>query len=778
MILLVAALCLAVRPSGAADRAAQVDPLVGTAGGGNTFPGAVVPFGMLAWSPETTRGDATRRPAPGGYHHDVTRIRGFSVTHLSGTGCRGASGDVPFMPHIGAVASSPSLDRADRLYASRYSHVNERAEPGLYVVRLASGVKVELTAGARTGRGRFSFPPDQSAAVLVRASDSEVGSSDARVEIDAAHRTITGEVTSGNFCGYLNAANRRSYYTLYFVAVFDRPFAATGVWQDGKLTPGGSAARGGTGYGEDGFPPAGKGSGAYLVFDPRRDPVVEVEVGISYASLDNARRNLAAERAASFEAARRAARARWNEALGAIEVDGGSPSRVRTFYTALYHALLHPNLFSDVNGEYRGFDQQVHRVAAPQRAQYANFSGWDVYRSQLQLVTWLDPRRGADIAQSLLNQANQNGGEWDRWTHNSGGTHVMTGDPSAPALADIQAFGGTGFDARGALASLARAATVPTAHDLSRAGCEEACVGQRPSLDRWLSLHYIPAVSNAWGGAGETLEASIADFALSQMALRLGDEESSRRFLERAQSWHQVWNPATGYIQDRNEDGSWPAFDPASDRGFAEGSSAQYTWMVPFDVHGLVEAMGGTARASARLDAFFHEGDGSWALTGTGDLHAELDNEPSLGAPWVYHYLGRPHRAQETVRQALDTLWGDRPDGIPGNDDLGAMSSWYVLAALGLYPAIPGRAELLVTSPLFPRVTVRRAGGRPLTVRTSGAGYVTSLRVDGRATTRAWLPEPFALQGTSLEVRLSPTPSRSWGTAPADWPPSFAPERP
>jgi predicted alpha-1,2-mannosidase len=736
---------------------------------------------MVQWSPENTRGDASRRPAPGGYQYDARRIRGFSLTHLSGTGCRGASGDVPMLPWVGAIADSPSADSKDATYAVSFAHANETATPGYYQVRLASDVNVELTATARTGAGRFTFPAGQPAALLVRASDSEVGSSDAEVTVDAATRTIRGAVTSGNFCGYLHAVDRRSYYTLHFVAVFDRPFARTGAWQDDKLTANATSARGGTGYGEEGIPAGGKGSGVFVGFDLGDDPVVNVRVGISYVSAANAEANLGAENAGDvgFDALRQHAHAAWNGWLSRIGIAGGTAVEQTIFYTALYHALLHPNLFSDADGEYWGFDGQAHRLASGQQAQYANFSGWDVYRSQLQLVTLLDTRVGSDVAQSLLNQATQYGGEWDRWTHNSGPTYVMAGDPAAISVASIVAFGGTDFDVDGALASLLHAARVPTAHDLSDEGCPVECRGQRPSLDKVLRIHYVPTQSNSWGGAGETLEDASADFALAQLAARRGDAAGHRELLQRAGWWRNVFHPQSGYVQNRNEDGTWPAGDPASDDGFAEGSSAQYTWMVPFDAAGLFAAMGGPAKALPRLDALFRHPDGSWALTGCGELHAEVDNEPSIGALWLYLFGGQAHRTQETVRATMNLLWSATPYGIPGNDDLGAMSSWYVFAALGIYPGIPGRAELLLGSPFFPRAVVHRSTGKTLIITAPAAGrdvpYVQSLRVDGKPSTRPWLPERFVAAGGTLDFVLGKTPQPRWGSDPADAPPSFPP---
>jgi predicted alpha-1,2-mannosidase len=780
--ILALALCSAAAPAQTATPADSVNPLIGSRNGGNTFPGASLPFGMLQWSPENTRGKHDRTAAPGGYQYNATRIRGFSLTHLSGTGCAGASGDIPFMPMTLPVTTSPALDATDARYASDFAHADERAVPGDYRVKLANGVSVQLAAALRSGIASFAFPAGKLANLLLRVSDSEVGSSDATIAIDRKTRTVSGSVTSGNFCGYLSKADRRSYYTLYFVAQFDQPFATTGTWHDASVHKGGTSAHGGTGYGDKGFPPPGKGSGAWVGFAPGSD--VTARVGISYVSLANARANLEAEIPAGTTLAqvRQRAHADWNAALGKIAIEGGTPDQRTTFYTALYHALLQPTTFSDTNGEYRGFDQKVHRVEGTQATQYANFSGWDVYRSQLQLVTWLMPKVGSDIAQSLYDQAHQNHGEWDRWTHNSGATHVMAGDPSAPALAGIYAFGGRDFDLQGAYASLKYAATHVSANDLSNAGCNVECVGQRPSLDQWMKLHYIATKSHAWGGAGETLEDATADFALSQLASAVGDEAGHTLFLTRAGYWRNLFNPhATpngGYIQNRNADGTWPAFTPSTDDGFVEGTAAQYLWMVPFDVHGLFDALGGPAKATARLDAFFHDKKGDWALTRAGSLHPELDNEPSIGTPWLYDFAGQPWQTQKAVRVVLDTIWENAPDGIPGNDDLGEMSSWYVWAALGMYPAIPGRAELLLGSPLFPRAVIHRPGG-DVTIEAPDASrdnlYVHALMLDGQPRRKPWLPESFALHGGTLHFTLVAKPDKAWGSDPADAPPSFPP---
>jgi predicted alpha-1,2-mannosidase len=315
-----------------------------------------------------------------------------------------------------------------------------------------------------------------------------------------------------------------------------------------------------------------------------------------------------------------------------------------------------------------------------------------------------------------------------------------------------------------------------------------------------LSIHYIPTVSNAWGGAGETLEDVTADFALAQLARMAGDSAAHDQFLARSDYWRNIFNPTPtivegggregrpastekpqpgGYIQNRNEDGTWPPLNPSASSGFAEGSSVQYTWMIPFNLRGLIDAMGGSERAAARLDAFFKAPDGNWALSRSGGLHAELSNEPSIATPWVYLYTGHPHKAQEIVRIVFNTLWKDAPNGIPGNDDLGAMSSWYVWTAMGLYPGIPGRAELWVTAPLFEKIVVRRGNGKTITIDAAGAAtdaaFVQTLHVNGKPSSRAWLPDAFVREGGTLRFVLGTTPRPEWGSAAADAPPSFPP---
>jgi predicted alpha-1,2-mannosidase len=749
------------------DLARWVNPFVGTqpggpdhgtgGGAGNNFPGADVPFGMVQWSPDTV----TRQH--GGYAYEDDRIRGFSLTHLSGAGCSTYQ-DIPITPFAGEVTTSPAAD-PDR-YVSTFSHDNESASPGYYGVTLDSGTEVELTVTQRTGVGRFAYPGGSTSTLLVNTSGSVSGTDDAEVTIGTD--SISGWATSGRFCG----TDHR--YRVYFHAEFDQRFASVGTWKNGAVTPGRSSERGGSGIREGlGDAPktaeaqggrstenedttvSGPGSGGWVTFD---DPDVTMRVGLSFVSIDGAKLNLKAENAGkSFDVVHTAARKAWNDRLNQVKVTGGTDAQRTTFYTALYHSLLQPNVFSDVDGRYPGFDGRLH-TAERGHAVYTNFSGWDVYRSEMQLLSLLAPAEASDMVRSMVAFAEQ-GGAWDRWTVANGYTGVMVGDPYHVMVASAHAFGAKDFDARKALLLMLRGATQPTQ------GYEE-----RPGLTEYMDLGYVPVgARNVWGAPATTLEYTTADFAIADLARRLGDGATWQTFMKRAQYWQNVFNPATGYTQPRNRDGSYvEPFTPGSPDNWVEGNAAQYTWMVPYNARGLFTAMGGDAEVRDRLDTFFTK-----LNAGPDEPYAFLGNEPIMHSLWLYNWAGAPAKTQAVTRRAVDDLFGPGPDGLMGNDDLGQMSSWYVWAALGMYPVIPGRAELVLNSPLFSEVTITRPNGAPIVVKSSGSGtYVSGLKLNGRAQTRTWLPESFVANGGTVEFGLSETPT-TWGTGPADAPPSF-----
>jgi predicted alpha-1,2-mannosidase len=740
---------------------------------GKVYPGATMPFGMLQWSPDLVpRGYAYRTAAEG-----TGRIKGFSLTHISGAGCA-IYQDFPFTPTTARLHGSPAArgGQLQNSFTSAFTHARERASPGLYRVLLNPGqrdaIGVRLTATTRTGFARLTYPHGGTPRMLINAGGSAKRNQFAKVRIRPGRREVSGVATSGHFCG------QRPLYRVYFDAKFNRPFQSHGTWEGNRLRRGGTVSRD---RGDLESPRKSARAGAYLTFASGRRHTVGVRAAISFVSTANARRNLRAESAGrGFASIRRHAAQTWERMLGRVRVHGGSRAARQTFYTNLYHLLVAPRTFSDANGQYIGMDDRVHD--AHQRVQYADFSGWDVYRSDFALLAMLLPSRTSDIVSSLLADARQSGC-LPKWSLANGQTMEMLGDPAAPAIASAAAFGARGFDTADALQAML-------------AGATQACRSRSPAyverqgLGPYLSLGYVPYELNVQGGGATgidgspdavygsgatTLEYLTADFAIAQFAAReLGDGSTYATFMDRAAKWVSSFDPGAGYIKPRRADGSFPAIPPISTEGFAEGDSAQYTWMVPYDLAGLAGAMGGMGTAAQRLDHF---------LTKLNDVrlrshspYAVLGNEPSLGAPWIYDWLGQPFKAQATVRGAIRTLYSARPGGYPGNDDLGQLSSWYLFGALGLYPEVPGVGLLAVGSPLFPRASLRLHGGR-LVISGHNASpehpYVQDLRLNGQPYTRPWIPYCELAGGARLDYRLGSQPNPGWGSDPGVAPPSF-----
>src|SRR6266851_3891385 len=721
-----------------------VDPFIGTAGEGAVFPGAAAPFGMLQWSPDTRLGG-------GGYHYDDTTIRGFSLSHLSGVGCPGFQ-DVPFMPTL-----RPPQTAADwSTYAAHFAHADERASPGYYAVRLEpADIQVELTATSRVGFARFAYPREAGdATLLIGAGESALEVSAASIEVVGDDR-VAGSLTAGGFCG------QDAHYTMYFVAQFERPFADFGTWSESGLHDRQRVA-------------SGPGAGAYLTFDTGQTQTVQVQVGMSYVSIANAQTNLAAAGLDwDFAGARRTSAANWQTWLQRIRAGGGTPQQLRRFYTALYRVFLHPNVFSDVNGEYIGFDDKVHVDA--DHVQYANYSGWDIYRTEIPLLAWLAPHETSDMIQSLILDAEQ-GGALPRWPIANTDSGMMVGDPADPIIAGAYAFGARDFDAPLALSNMVHGATDATA----QVGSHSA----RPGLEEYQERGYIPLDDREiWGAAATTLEYATADFSIAQFAAAMGERPAQHTFMQRAQNWQRLFNASSGFIQPRLANGLFLAgFEPGTSAplvddgqaGFVEGNTWQYTWMVPFNLRALFDAVGDDAEVVRRLDSLFTE-----LTAGMRRPHASMGNEPSFATPWAYAFAGAPWRTQAIVRKIMVDLFPDAPLGQPGNDDLGAMSAWYVWAALGLYPAIPGVGGLIVSSPSFTETTISNGDGTVLRVvadhTVTSSPYVQRVRLNGQDWASPWIPLT-ALRGDTptLDVSLGPTPAPTWGADTRNAPPSFS----
>jgi predicted alpha-1,2-mannosidase len=759
-------------PRASTNYASLVNPFTGTNSGGDTFPGADSPFGMVQWSPDTVN------DMSGGYNYSDNRLRGFSLTHLSGAGCDGYE-DIPFVPYVGAVTNSPATDPSQ--YYLGFSHSNETAYAGYYKVALNNGITTELTTTQRTGAMRLTYPAGQTATLLVNTSGSINGVSASQGTING--NTISGYATSGSFCG---AGDR---YTVYFYATFSQPFASYGTWQSGTVTPNSTkvsgsnpispavqqtnAARAQVMKGQNvssatkkaaaqhpDVTVSGSGSGVYVTFNSTS---VTATVGLSFVSVANAQANLSQEDSSgNFDTVLSQSTQTWNNYLGEVQVSGGSSADTATFYTAMYHSLLQPNVFSDDNGQYIGFDGQVHTVASG-HAQYANYSGWDIYRSEAQLLAFLAPSQASDIAQSMVNDYAQSG-MLPKWSLANGETYVMVGDPADGIIADIYAFGGTNFDTSSALSAMVKEATQAN--------------NVRPGLNYLISQGYEPSdgsygCCNFYGPASTTLEYNTADFALAAFAQQLGNTADYQEFVNRAQDWENLVNTRDKYLEPRSLNGSFPSsFDPTSGTDWVEGDGAQYNWMVPFNLAGLFQAEGGNSAITSRLNTFFTQ-----LNAGGNSSYVWMGNEPSVESPWEYDYAGAPYQTQKVVRQVETTLYSTGPNGMDGNDDLGEMASWYVWAAMGMFPETPGTANLALSSPLFPNITVTRPGGQTITISAPNASdstyYVQSLTVNGATSNNPWLPPSFVANGGTLAYTLSTSANTSWGAAAANAPPSY-----
>ena len=774
----------AATPQLVGDPTALVDPFVGTGTGGavvgpvDTFPGAAAPFGMLDWSPDTPT-----RPSSGGYNYADSSTIGLSVTHASGAGC-GIQGDLPILPTVGAIGTNPTAA------TEPFAHADETAHPGSYSTKLGTGdssIGVNLATTTRTGIGQFSYPASTSANMLFKVGDSQAYVQNANVSIVGSDE-VSGSITEGRFCDMPNMS------TVYFVARFDRPFTTYGTWNGSTVNANTRAVSShNTGKAQanpstapnarmDDTGTSGPDSGAYVGFDTTSDATVNMQVSISSVSTANAQANLTAEQHGFNEAATAAqTSAQWRRLLGEIQVGGGTHDQQVQFYTALYHALLDPETFSDANGQYLGMDGKVH-TTTPGQAQYSEFSGWDIYRSEVPLLATVAPAQTSAMAQSLVNDAQQ-GGWLPKWPVANGYTGMMGGDSSDAILAEAYAFGARDFDTRGALAAMVKGATQePASGDLG-----EGYYQERPGLSSDLANGYVANDSVNSGsavpdGASLTLEYATDDYSIAAFAQALGQQGTYRSFLGRSQNWTNIYNTESGFLQPRDAAGKFPVGNPVTDglssfgqSGFQEGNAAQYAFMVPQDLHGLVAALGGNTATVNRLDTFFTQDN-----VGPNDPYYWAGNEVDLEAPWVYDYAGAPYKTTAEVHRLLDNVYADTPDGEPGNDDLGAMSSWYVWGALGMYPTTPGAGVLALSAPIFPLIQLNLPGHATSIVApgASDQGYVNNLAVNGRDSDQDWIAASQLVGGTGnrttqLTYAISRNPNTRWASADRDAPPSY-----
>ena len=726
-------------PPGTTDLVRYVDPLIGTGGSGNVIPGALVPHGMVRVSPSTN----SEGGSVSAYNYADTRIEGFTHTNLEGPGgsANGYS-EILVMPGVG----EPNVEDP----SSAFSHDDEQAEPGYYRVRLAEpGVEAELTASSHAAVHRYTFPARDDGWVLIDLGNTLGLSEGGSIEV-VGDRVMRGvgnyqvNVWLSLIFGYRDPTGRAS---VYFYAEFNRPFTRFGTYAPTGRSDGARTAE-------------GKEIGAWVGFDASTDPVVEVRVGISMISTEQARRNLAAEIGdASFETVRERARAAWNDKLNRVLVVADEPV-LTLFYTALYHSLFQPADYAEAGGCFAvaTSGRPVPHAGGGRPYYTDDWCMWDTYRTLHPLGTLIEPEIRGDIVRSMLAMA-EDGGWLEKCSwHAAGYSRVMTGNPQIAIIADAWLKGLDDFDTTFAWETMLKTSTeeIEPFYD---GLCGYFGLGTPPE---YIASGYVGHECDNTQAASMTLEIAYADFCMAEVAARTGRTADEAVFRARAQNFRNQWNPAHGFMQSRHRNGEWvEPFDPANrdGSGFVESTPWIFSFFVPHDVPALVELMGGEAAFIDRLDQFYAEG------------HDDMGNEPGFHIPWLYNYVGQPAKTQEQVRRLIAAHFSTGPDGLPGNDDSGAMSAWLVLAALGLYPVSPGTPIYQLSTPLVREATLYLHpdyyAGTSFTIETEGDPgdlYIQSATLDGTPLDRPNLTHDELAAGGTLHLVLGPAPS-AWGAA-------------
>lgn len=739
---LLAALCLALTAR-AHEPADWVDPFVGTTNFGTTNPGALCPNGMMSVVPFNVMGsdtnvydkDARWWSTPYEFHNKF--FTGYAHVALSGVGC----------PDLGSLLTMPTAGELCvdyKLYGSAYD--DERAAPGYYANRLTKyGIRTEATATLRSSAERYTFPAGQGH-ILLNLGEGLTNESGATVRRVSATE-IEGSKLLGTFC-----YNPQKVFPVYFVLRVTKTPSRSGYWKkqrpmtgpEAQWTPDQGKYKLYTEYGRE---LSGDDVGYWFSFDDLKEgETVEVRMGVSFVSTENARANLDAEqRGRSFDALRDEARATWNADLGRIRVEGGTDAQRTVFYTALYHALIHPNILSDVNGEYPLMERSG-EVGIAEGDRYTVFSLWDTYRNLHQLMTLVYPERQLEMVRSMVGMSKEWG--WlPKWELYGRETFTMEGDPAIPVIVDTWEKGLRDFDVDAAYAAMKRSATTPGADN-----------PMRPDIDPYIERGYIPLGWFAADGSGDNsvshaLEYYVADNALARMAEARGEKEFAAELRRRAAGWRHYYSTESGTLRPITREGEFLSpFDPRQGEnfepvaGFHEGSAWNYTFFVPHDVEGLARAMGGRRKFVDKLQRVFDEG-----------LY-DPANEPDIAYAYLFsRFRGEEWRTQREVRRLLDKYFTTQADGIPGNDDTGTMSAWALFSMMGLYPDCPGEPYYTLTAPLFDRVQIDTPGGELVIEarRPAGGGdYIRRMTLGGRPLERYRISHDELLRGGRLTFEL------------------------
>jgi predicted alpha-1,2-mannosidase len=698
----------------------------GTIGYGGTMPFVTTPFGMTNWTAQTRE---IRRPGTS-YNYADTNISGFIGTHQPAT-WMGDYGYVTLMPEFGDI----KVTAEQRKLA--FARSDEVATPYYYsVVMKAAGsqtVKTEMTATDHCALMRFTFSTSEAPSVLVEATRK---GTKGYVSVNAGAREISGynpDRMDARF-GPFSLPNFKGY----FVVQFRQAFARYGTYRGENVSPNVADV-------------SGENVGAYVTFDSQATQEIEVRVGTSFVSVEQARKNISLE-VADWDLRRLSAalKAKWNAKLGIVSIDGASDDQRRIFYTALYHALLYPKLFSEHGRYHSAFDDSIHSGTS-----YTAFSIWDTFRAEHSLLSIIAPERVDAMIGALL-QDYQEGGWMPKWP-NPSYTNIMIGTHADSLVAEAMGKGFHGFDRQLAYRAVYKDAMVPPDEDTTRRWLDEephTPYEARGGLTYSKKLGYIPADKTS-ESASSTIEEAYDDWCVAQVAKALGKMEDYKYFLARSLNYKKLYNPATGFMQAKNSDGSWAS----PEEGWTEGDKWAYTWAALHDIPGLMALMGGPDSFNEKLDAYFAGG------------HNKHDNEPSHHYPYLYDYSGQPWKTQAKVREIANTLYANRPDGLAGDDDCGQMSAWYVFAAMGFYPVNPASGEYMIGSPLFKRITLNLPNGNRFAISATNQsernGYIQSVRLNGTPLTVPVIRYSDIERGGTLSFTMGPAPSR-WA---ADWKP-------
>jgi predicted alpha-1,2-mannosidase len=690
----------------------HVDPFIGTGGHGHTYPGPSLPFGMIQPGPDTR---LTGWDGCSGYHYSDSRVYGFSHTHLSGTGIADYA-DVLLMPTTGEIRFNNGGDGRPG-YSSAFSHDQEVASPGYYAVTLNDyGIRAELTTTLRVGMHRYAFPKGTPSHVI----------------LDLEHRDRVKEasidtIDNREVVGVRRSSSWAPDQVVYFVIRFSRPFTA--------MTAGGPLKRA--------FD-FGPGGGELLI-----------KVGISAVSVEGARKNLEAEIPSwHFDVVRKAADAAWERELSKIRIEGGTPEQRTVFYTALYHAMLTPNVYMDVDGRYRGRDLKVHKAEG--FTYYSVFSLWDTFRALHPLLGIIDRERTRDFIRTFLRHYVE-GGRLPVWELAANETDTMIGYHAVSVIADAIAKGIEGFD-----------------KELAFKAMKHSAEEDRFGLAAYTRDGFIDASEEA-EGVSRTLEYAYDDWTIAQVAKRLNHHDDYVRYTLRAQSYRHLFDPATSFMRARVE-GLWQTpFDPREvNNHYTEGNAWHYSFFVPHDIEGLMRLLGGREKFAEKIDGLFAAdsrttGRDQADITGMIGQYAH-GNEPSHHMAYLYAYAGQPWKTQAMVRRILTTMYAAAPDGLSGNEDCGQMSAWYILSALGFYPVAPGSTEYVIGSPLFDSATIALENGKRFVIRANGASrgasYIRSARLNGVAHDSPFLDHGAIANGGELVFEMSTEPNTAWGSRP------------